>query len=152
MNMTAERFKEIVAAYGSSSEHWPESERAEATTYLSSSIEAQHIVCDASELDSLLSEFQVPEFPGLQEKVLNQILPPRSEGIIEYFLDWILPQSQHSPIQLWRPALVACLPLLFGLFLGTQFTFGIDELDNSWDVELALLSLNDFSEPLETLQ
>ena len=49
----------------------------------------------------------------------------------------------------WRPALAACLPLVFGIVLGNYYSFGIssevDEFDY-WEDELAMIALTDISE------
>jgi hypothetical protein len=52
--MTLERLREIVEAYGASPARWPQAERLAAEGLASSSREAQALVADAARFDALL--------------------------------------------------------------------------------------------------
>jgi hypothetical protein len=64
---------------------------------------------------------------------------------LERLLNWILPDFDDLAHTLWRPTLVACMPLLLGVVIGLTLTNNTYEL--SWDEELSLLAFTDtFSE------
>jgi hypothetical protein len=100
------------------------------------------------QLDRLLNQIEVPDFSGLESRVLNQSLPERQMPALDRFLDWLLPRENFGK-NIWRPATAACLPLVFGIVVGNYFSFGFNlESDgfSYWEDELTMLSLNDYSE------
>jgi hypothetical protein len=66
-------------------------------------------------------------------------------------LDWLIPRQSRGMAWAWRPALVACLPLICGIYMANFYSFGIelDSADNSWQEELYLISMNDYAELTE---
>ena len=95
-----------------------------------------------------MDQLAVPGFPDLELKVLTQEPPARSESLSDRIVNWLLPERNFRK-QLWRPAMAACLPLVFGILLGNYFSFGVfaeaDEYEY-WEDELTMLSLTDYSE------
>ena len=149
MNMAPERFDRIIEAYGTRPERWPAEERAAALTYLHSNARAQELVASYSALDDLLDDYQVDGLTSLQQHVLVQTAIVSESTVLDRMLDWLLPRSERVVAWLWRPALVACLPLLCGLYLGSHFSFGIDNAQHSLEEEMSMLSLNDYAEQLQ---
>ncbi len=155
--MTLDDLEQLLDRYGSQPGSWPTELRQTALVLISRSTDAQQLLDHYSDsehkldrlLDLLASQETVPEFPGLEVKVMHQQLPERSRPLIDSLLDWLLPKSGFTGSKLWRPVVAACLPLLFGMLLSNVFSFGIDSnLNNieNWDDELYLLSLNDYVE------
>ena len=95
-----------------------------------------------------MDSYGVPEFRGLEQKVLKQALPPQRNSLLAQLLNWIIPKEASNK-QLWRPAVAACLPLMFGIVLGNYYSFGIDTVIDEydyWEGEFAFLALSDYSE------
>ncbi len=107
-------------------------------------------ISEQRRLEQQLDQITVPEFAGLQARILNQQLPPRNDPLLDKLLDWLIPAGGFT-IQLWRPAMVACLPLVFGIVLGNYYSFGVGLQSSEveyWEDELAMLSLSDYSESI----
>ena len=148
--MTLEEFGKIIESYGSSSERWPVDMREECKNFIADNSEARELVNRQLELEMLMDQIAVPEFPGLEARVLDQQLPSRKLAPLDQFLEWLLP-ADKSGKQFWRPAMVACLPLIFGIIIGNFYNFGVGLQGESfeyWDDELYILSLNDYTENL----
>ena len=86
---------------------------------------------------------------------LYLITPPEVPDIaafshlLDQALDWLLPRSDRLLAWIWRPALVACLPLVCGIYMANFFSFGITGPELAWEEELSLLALNDYAEIAE---
>jgi len=146
--MTLEEFTRIVDFYGTKPERWPDSQRADCQSLVARDPRASALLEQQSQIDELLSQIEEPSFPGLQTRVLNQALPERKSGLLEIIVSWLLPES-NSGSQVWRPAVAACIPLVFGIVLANYFSFGVGVEDDGfqyWGDELAMLSLTDYTE------
>jgi len=146
--MTLEEFTKIVEIYGSDTGAWPTGMRDDCKAFIADSSEARTLIKQQQELDRLMDQLAAPEFPDLEARVLNQTLPDRSGSAIDSLMDWLLPENNFGKM-LWRPVMIACLPLVFGILLGNFFSFGVfiiaDEYEY-WEDELTMLSLTDYSE------
>ncbi|HJN95388.1 MAG: hypothetical protein CMQ15_07095 [Gammaproteobacteria bacterium] len=148
--MTLEEFSTLVDVHGSNIENWPSALRKDSKTFLESSDRARALISEQRRLEQQLDQITVPEFAGLQARILNQQLPPRNDPLLDKLLDWLIPAGGFT-IQLWRPAMVACLPLVFGIVLGNYYSFGVGLQSSEveyWEDELAMLSLSDYSESI----
>jgi hypothetical protein len=146
--MTLDEFTRIIDLYGTESERWPRSQRAECESFLANNIEARGLLNQQWQIDDLLAKLEQPNFPGLETRVLNQPLPERSRSPLDAIISWLIPNDSFGK-QVWRPAVAACIPLVFGIVLANYFSFGIGVEENGfqyWDDELALLSLTDYTE------
>ena len=146
--MTLEQFTHLLEVHGSDFRRWPDELRTGARTFASTDATATELLRQYEQLDRLLDRLPVPEFAGLEARVLRQPLPPRHRSIPDRLIAWLLPAEGFGP-QLWRPTVAACLPLVFGIVLGNFYSFGVgaqvDEFEY-WENELTLLSLTDYSE------
>lgn len=149
MTISSERFAAIVEAYGTEPARWPAEERTAAALHCATHPEAQALVEEFEALDELLNQFQIADLSVLQRNVLNQVARTSAGNFFDRLLDWLLPHSERLMAWLWRPALVACLPLVCGILLADYFSFGIEGVQNSREEELYLLSLNDYTETFE---
>lgn len=149
MTISSERFAAIVEAYGTEPARWPTEERTAAMTHCATHPEAQALIEQFQTLDELLNQFHVADLSALQRNVLTQIARTSAENVFDRLLDWLSPHSERLMAWLWRPALVACLPLVCGVLLADYFSFGIEGVQNSREEELYLLSLNDYTETFE---
>ena len=109
--MDLERFECIVDAYGGDAAAWPAGERAAALALLAAEPGARALREAARALDRELATYTVAPPPPLQRVLAAR---PRPSGP-ERFLGWLVPAA---PLQLWRPALAAMLPLALGLVIG----------------------------------
>lgn len=146
--MKIEEFTRIVETYGSESTRWPAELREECIAYMASDPTARTLINRQWELEKLLDQMPVPAFSGLESRVLNQPLPAHKGSLVDQVLTWLLPENSFGKL-IWRPAMLACLPLVFGMVIGNFFSFGVG-LENDgfayWDDELTMLSLNDYTE------
>ena len=56
------------------------------------------------------------------------------------FLSWLLP-ARNTPAMLWRPGLLATIPLVVGIMIGSHLNIsGLDDFD-TWDDDDYLLAL-----------
>ncbi|GJM13535.1 MAG: hypothetical protein DHS20C12_19380 [Pseudohongiella sp.] len=146
--MTLEEFTRIVDLYGAESAHWPKELCTDCETFVANNIEARTLLKQQWQVDELMTQLEVPSFPGLETRVLNQSLPERSRSFFEEVISWLVPEENFGQ-QFWRPAVAACIPLVFGVVLGNFFSFGIGVEDDGfqyWDDELAMISLTDYTE------
>jgi len=151
MNMTAQRFEQIVTAYGSESMRWPATEREAALHYLAEHSEAQALAEEYRELNHLLDAVQVPSLAQMERRVIRSLQEATRDSLLDKVLDWLLPRQSRGMAWAWRPALVACLPLICGVYMANFYSFGIESfgiesVENSWQEELYLISMNDYAE------
>ena len=141
-------FSHAIEIYGADSAMWPEDLREDLEAFLAKNESARSLLSEYSQLEQSLDKIAVPDFPGLETRVLNQSLSPRQQSLFVSLISWLLP-TENFGANLWRPALAACLPLVFGIVLGNYYSFGIssevDEFDY-WEDELAMIALTDISE------
>ncbi len=145
--MNIERFRQLVESYGTVPERWPADERDEALRLLGRSEDAQRIVNEESGLDDALARSAMDiDLSTLESRIMDEV--DRQSGWVERLVGWLMPDLQH-PATLWRPALAAGLPLVFGVFLGTSITFQGDPLTDTEDDMLILMGLTSI-EVIET--
>lgn len=146
--MTLQEFTRIIDLYGSESTRWPKRLRSECESFVANNIEARTLLNQQWQVDEIMKQLTVPSFPGLETRVLNQPLPERKRSFFEEVMAWLLPDENFGK-KVWRPAIAACIPLIFGIVLGNYFSFGIGADDDGfqyWGDELAMLSLTDYTE------
>ena len=146
--MKLENFLQVIEVYGADSARWPENLREDLEAFLSKNQSVRALHSEYSQLEQSLDKIAVPDFPGLETRVLNQALPPRQQSLAVKAISWLIPTEKFGA-NLWRSAIVACLPLVFGIALGNYYSFGIssevDEYDY-WEDELAMIALTDILE------
>lgn len=149
MNMTPDRFAQIVETFGSQPGRWPAEERVAAEACWHDSPQAQALLEEQARLEALLDALPVPAMPGLEQRVLRRAASLARDNLLDRALDWLLPHSDRLLAWIWRPALVACLPLVCGIYMANFFSFGITGPELAWEEELSLLALNDYAEIAE---
>ena len=145
------RFTQIIDAYGTRSERWPETERDPMLHYIRSNASAQQYINREAAIDRLLDADLREKLPAdLHEKLNARImanLPAAQlafvradDSLVDRLLAWLLPTNTNSDF--WRPAMVACLPLLVGLVIGSNVS--LEALDDSytWDEQAYLVGLS----------
>lgn len=146
MKITPERFKALIEAYGTQEKRWPQDERDAASTYLRENKSAQQLVQDNQILDDILEQYTVPSLVIIENRILKSTRELTRKTVIDQLLNWLLPHSERVLAWIWRPALVACFPLVCGIYLSNFYSFGIEQGSNSFEEELYMLSLNDYAE------
>jgi len=144
--MNLERFSLIVESYGADFQQWPEDERVDALKFSRTSTDAMSLLDQAAELDRHLALFELPNSElsvqriemGILSSLKQETLTQRA---LERLLDWVLPDFDDLAHTLWRPTLVACMPL--GLGIGIGLTMASKSYELSWDEELSLLAFTD---------
>ena len=149
--MNLERFTLIVESYGADSQQWPGDERVEALEFSRTSSDAMSLLDQAAELDQHLALFELPNSELSVRRIEMGILSAfkqeslkqgtLKQGTLERLLNWVLPDFDDLAHTLWRPTLVACMPLLLGVAIGLMLTNNTYELSS--DEELSLLAFTD---------
>lgn len=150
MKLTLTEFTDLLDRHGADVDTWPAATRERCQQLLDDDAAARNLLQQQRQLDSLLDRLPMPEFPRLEARVLHQPLPPRARSTLDAALEWLFPAGVLGR-QFWRPAMAACLPLMFGFVVGNFFSFGITAENpgfDYWDDELYMLSLNDYTENL----
>lgn len=143
---STKRFEQLIASYGSDITRWPPSERSFANRLLHESAAARTLMEQYRTLDTLLDTYTVPPLDSMQRRILNNVSSITRSSGLDRILDWIFPHSGHLSTWAWRPALLACLPLVCGIYMANFYSFGIDSIENSWQEELYLISMSDYAE------
>jgi hypothetical protein len=139
--MNLERFTLIVESYGADSQQWPRNERAEALEFSSTSIDAVALLDQERELDQHLALFEFPNSERSVRRVKMGISSALKPSRLEQLLNWVLPDFDDLTRTLWRPTLVATMPLLLGVVIGLTLSNNTYEL--SPEEELSLLAFTD---------
>lgn len=158
--MNLQRFSQIISAYGAKIESWPIEERHEAAEFLQRNSEAQKLIKVEMLLDQQLDDHSPEDIDvlrltnnivtmiaeqtesdlqsELQSELRSKKQPTTLSGFLDHLLDWLLPVE---PIQFWRPALAASLPLIVGGLLGMNID--TSQLDSSdyWEDELEIMAI-----------
>lgn len=145
--MTAlERFEQLMAIHGSDIDRWPVDEQLPARQLLSESVTAQALHNDQLALDALLDAIPVPSMAAMEKRIIRNVSAETRSSLLDKVIDWIVPRGGSLSTWAWRPALVACLPLVCGIYMADFYSFGIESTENSWQEELYLISMNDYAE------
>ncbi|MDG2421212.1 MAG: hypothetical protein P8N40_05890, partial [Gammaproteobacteria bacterium] len=123
--MKIEELTRIFENYGASPEGWPANKKIQIEELLKNEQKAKILKQEFYNLEKSLNQVYVPDFAELEQHILKQDLPPRTDSFFEKFLNWLFPAGNNFK-NLWRPAAAACIPLIFGATLGNNFTFGVD--------------------------
>lgn len=110
-NMNLDRFRELLAAYGTHFERWPADERTSAREFLLSSPEARAAFDEEGALDTLLDAAQAPPLTSQLAAQLARIPLQASQG---------LPFKRRA---LWMPALGWAAAAVLGVWAGAQFSY-----------------------------
>jgi hypothetical protein len=155
MTISLQRFEQLLDAYGARPERWPDHERAAAMQLLEQSAQAAHLWHSAQWLDQQLDQLPAPGFRQLDARLLAAPLPARHKKLTDRLLEWLVPLQARTAAVFWRPAALACVPLVLGLAVGNQldvfsdvYTADLYSVDME-ETELELISLADYSESLQ---
>ena len=146
--MILENFTKIIDLYGTKPARWPKRLRRESEYFLADNIEARTLLNQQWQVEEIMKQLEIPSFPGLEARVINQPLPERNRYCFEKLMNWLISDENFSK-QVWRSIVAACIPLAFGIVLGNYFSFSIGIEDYGfqyWDDELTMLSFTDFTE------
>jgi hypothetical protein len=151
MSMNLQRFEQLIDAYGTDPQRWPVAERSAALKLLADSEQAAELLQQTVWLDKSLDQFAAPAFDQLHDRLLKMPLPAQSKSLLERLVQWLLPLGPGEFAEWWRPATLACLPLVFGLFIGMRLDLFADPSVEftADDAELMYIALADYSEPQE---
>jgi hypothetical protein len=161
--MTPERFSQLVDSYGGDLLRWPLALQSEASDCLVANPDLHTVLQQGAQLDQALGLWSAPAFADLEARLLQQVLPDRPRGLLDRITDWLIPLSGNHYVPWWRPAVLACLPLLLGMAAGWRLPpaqgpglpFG-SSLERSYELafelsfeeELYFISLSDYAENL----
>jgi len=152
--MALKELTQTLEIHGTNPVKWPANSREQIEELLNNDERAMALKKEFDDLEKSLDQLHIPDFAELKQYVRHLDLPPRRVDLFEKFLTWLLPTAWLLPTErnyknLWRPAVAACLPLMFGIILGNYYTFGINiSIDENefWEDQLLMLALSDHPE------
>lgn len=148
--MTAlEHFEQLMAIHGSDIDRWPKDEQIPAQRLLLESVAAKALLDEQRAVDTLLDAIPLPSMTAMENRIVRNLATATRSSLLDRILDWIVPRGGRVSTWAWRPALIACLPLVCGIYMANFYSFGIDSTENSWQEELYLISMNDYAEITE---
>lgn len=161
MDMTLERVREIVAAYGASAHRWPQAEREAALAFVAKSDEARALVNEALSLDLMLDAAPVaaPASSELVARIMAArpravpVTPaaqaPASKG---FFSFW---KTRLQEIWPYGPPAIPAGALAASIMLGVGFGFSVPTTAILGDINLtsqtASTTTNDLSDQFVVL-
>jgi len=147
MSLSPEEFVALVEAYGTDLQRWPVVDEV-AVERLRRHPQCRQAWQDAQTLDSVLDAHALPAFEALEARLLQQALPGRPAGLFERLFSWLTPpMSEPGLMPWWRPLALASVPLMLGLFIGSQYDPAIDYGQAlSLEEELYFISFSDYAE------
>lgn len=139
--MNINRFTQILEAYGTRQDNWPQDERNAAIRLLQSNDACMAILRSYRPLDDQLNEY-LPR-PSLVST--QDILDSLPRPMIDRILSWLIPGPGED---LWRPLMAGSLPLILGVIIGASSLGGllgieINDSAENWQDEIYLLALDD---------
>lgn len=140
--MDLETLKTLVDCYGTDPGRWPEDKQAGARALIARSAAARSIVHESMSLDAAMDRASVNvDVTALEARIMSAVAR-QSTSWMERFIDWLMPDLRQ-PVTLWRPALAASLPLVFGVVLGISVSFdsinSINSIDTYSDEEALIM-------------
>jgi hypothetical protein len=150
LELTEQRFAQLLASYGAEATRWPDAERAAALAFMDNNASARAMVREALQLDQRIQSAwsAAPAFAGLEARLLQRVFPVGPRGVIDRLIAWLLPAPGFTLHQLWRPLAAASLPLAIGLLVGFQVELSPEVYATTVEQELYLISLSDYAEIL----
>lgn len=137
--MTADEFADLLDRYGTDIAEWPSPLRNEAVRYARVSEEGRRLLAKSIAFDAMLVDStHVPVPFRLRTRILERIATNESPA----WWSWIT----HS---VWRPALLALLPLVFGVVIG-DMTSELESDSTDASMFLAFTDLENFVEVNES--
>ena len=73
--MNLKEFTRIIDLHGSESARWPKRLRGECGSLVANNVQARMLLNQQWQIDESMAKLEVPNFPGLETRVLNQPLP-----------------------------------------------------------------------------
>ena len=133
-----QQFEALLDRHGAEPTDWPAALRERALALVDSSTDAQRLFEDAQLLDRTLDAVldDVPRPLGLKTRILANAQPR------DPWLDWFT-------IRIWRPAALACLPLVVGFAVGTNFADDAVDLEDQVLIAFADANTLEALAPLE---
>ena len=111
--------EDLLDRHGVDPKHWPQRDQEPATRLLENSPTAQALLADARQLQAALQTLPTPTTPvGLHGRIVANAQPRLA------WLDWLTTNA-------WRPASLACVPLLLGFVLGSGVAEDTADLEDS---------------------
>ena len=109
---------ELLSRHGAKPSRWPAEVRAPAEALLRNSASARALAAEAERLERALHAMPTPPVPiGLRTRILA------NATLADAWLQWLT-------TSLWRPASLACLPLLLGIALGANVAGDTGDLED----------------------
>lgn len=110
---------ELLSRHGTQPRNWPAEARPPAQALLRESASARALLAEAERLERALAAMPTPPVPlGLRTRILANATPR------DAWLQWLT-------TRVWRPASLACLPLLLGIALGANVADDTADLEDS---------------------
>lgn len=127
--------EDLLDRHGADSTRWPSRYQLPAALLLERSATARSLLDDARLLQDALQALPTPTTPpGLYARIVANAQPRPG------WLDWLTTSA-------WRPASLACLPLLLGFVIGSGLADDTTDLEDSVLVAFADADFEDYELP-----
>lgn len=125
--MTEAEFAELLDHHGSDRTHWPAADAERADDLLGGSAAARRELAAARAVDHWLADQRAHVAPaGLAESILERVRRVEATAPIGTRPDPLDSVFQWLTARLWRPVLVATLPVLAGFAIGVALPADTD--------------------------
>lgn len=125
--MNLDRFKQILDAYGTNPNRWPEEERESALVFSTGNPQAYQLTLEYKMLDETLDSYDAP-LPNpdmtslITGKLSGMLSNNKDSGNAEDWLDsvfgWLIPSADQIKLHIWRPVAAASFVFVVGISIG----------------------------------
>jgi hypothetical protein len=149
--MTEQEFEDALDRWGADLSHWPIALTGKARRHLQAQPLARRALDAAAVVDAYLDDLEQSTAPSyLERRILSQLGNPPTPAPADprsTLLEWLTRR-------VWRPALVATVPVLAGFLLGfgSVAPTGGDPADGDLAVDMAMLAFSDLYSELDHAQ
>lgn len=142
--MDENRFEDALDRWGSNLNDWPAAERQAAEALLAQSKNVESILETERNIDAALSTLrQHTVSPDLEQRILARLTVADTHGDRgQWIWSWL-------SVSVWRPALLAGIPLIFGFALGLGLP---DVSEQELADQVSMLALSNIYEEIDDAQ
>lgn len=138
--MNLDTFTKLLESYGTVGANWPADVRREALELLTENEAARALHLKYAPLDRALDMYTVkPDVDRMRAALMAKV---SSRNLFDRITAWLLPEPRNLQA-FWRPAMVASLPLILGIILGSTLSLGsTDSYTDNWSDEISMVALS----------
>lgn len=138
--MNLDTFTKLLDSYGTVEANWPADVRSDALEFVTENEAARALLLQYAPLDQALDMYTIGlDVDRIRTALLAKVGP---RNLFDRVTAWLLPEPANLQA-FWRPAVVASLPLILGIILGSTLSLGNTEsYTDSWSDEISMVALS----------